>query len=60
VPLDQVDGPALTDAARQLLGDPNARAQARRLQQLYAAVDGPGAAADAIAELLSTTARARR
>ena len=60
VPLDQAGGSALTDAARQLLGDPNARAQARRLQQLYAAVDGPGAAADAIAELLSATAEARR
>ena len=60
VPLGQAGGSVLTDAARQLLGDPNARVQARRLQQLYAAVDGPGAAADAIASLLSTTAEARR
>ena len=43
--------PRLLAAARTLLADDRARAAARRLQALYAAVDGPGAAADAILEL---------
>jgi UDP:flavonoid glycosyltransferase YjiC (YdhE family) len=44
---------ALTDAARELLEDDRYREDARRLQAAYAAVDGPGAAADAILGLSS-------
>ena len=41
----------LTREAREILTDPRYRESARRLQQIFAVVDGPGAAADAIVEL---------
>ena len=42
---------ALTEGARELLADSRYRERARRLQEIVARVDGPGAAADAILEL---------
>ena len=43
---------ALTDAVRELLTDGHHRTRARQLQKVFAAIDGPGAAADAILTLL--------
>ena len=42
--------PAMTAAARDLLADAAARDSARRLKQIFAAVDGPAAAAQAVLE----------
>jgi UDP:flavonoid glycosyltransferase YjiC (YdhE family) len=44
----------ITDATRKLLTDSNYRARARQLQETFAAVDGPAAAADAILTLLDS------
>jgi UDP:flavonoid glycosyltransferase YjiC (YdhE family) len=41
----------MTAAARDLLADAAARDSARRLQQIFAAVDGPAAAAQAVLEI---------
>lgn len=41
----------LTEAATQILDDPTFASEARRIRDLYAAVDGPGNAAEAILEL---------
>jgi UDP:flavonoid glycosyltransferase YjiC (YdhE family) len=43
--------PALTAVARQMLDDDSYRRAAARIRQWYAAVDGPGATADAILAL---------
>ena len=43
--------PGMTAAARDLLADTAARDSARRLQQIFAAADGPAAAAQAILEI---------
>jgi UDP:flavonoid glycosyltransferase YjiC (YdhE family) len=51
VPLDRAGGPALTKAARELLGDDRFRRNARRLQAIFERSDGAGAAAEAILEL---------
>jgi UDP:flavonoid glycosyltransferase YjiC (YdhE family) len=51
VPQDFADPPALAEAARGLLASDAARRNARRLKQIFAAVDGPAAAADAVLEL---------
>jgi len=59
VPQAEAGGPRLLAAARALLADGRARAAARRVQELYAAVDGPGAAADAILELAAAGTPAR-
>jgi UDP:flavonoid glycosyltransferase YjiC (YdhE family) len=48
---DQVETPALTAAARDLLGSAEARRCAHRLKQAFAAVDGPAEAADAVLEV---------
>jgi UDP:flavonoid glycosyltransferase YjiC (YdhE family) len=56
VPPGDAGGPRLAAAARDLLADDGARAAARRLQALYAAVDGPAAAAEAILELAAASA----
>ena len=42
---------AMTSAARELLADAAYRTNAARIARIYAAADGPGAAADAIIEL---------
>jgi UDP:flavonoid glycosyltransferase YjiC (YdhE family) len=42
---------AMTVAARDLLADAAARDSARRLERIFAAVDGPAAAAQAILEI---------
>lgn len=42
----------LTETAREMLADDRYRDNARSLQAIFASVDGPGAAADAILELL--------
>lgn len=47
----RVASPALAAAVRAVLEDDGHRASARRVQAAMAAVDGPGAAADAILEL---------
>jgi UDP:flavonoid glycosyltransferase YjiC (YdhE family) len=47
---------AMTSAARELLADTSYRTNAARIARIYAAADGPGAAADAIIELASTSA----
>ena len=49
VPLHEVA--TLTRIARQMLADDRYRQNARRLQEAFARVDGPGAAADGIIEL---------
>jgi UDP:flavonoid glycosyltransferase YjiC (YdhE family) len=41
----------LTQAAARVLGEPRFRAEAQRIRDLYAAVDGPGNAAEAIIEV---------
>ena len=41
----------MTAAARDLLADTTARDSARRLKQIFAAVDGPAAAAQAVLEI---------
>jgi UDP:flavonoid glycosyltransferase YjiC (YdhE family) len=46
--------PAMTAAAQDLLADDAARASARRLRQIFAAVDGPAAAAQAVLEIATT------
>ena len=46
---------AVAEAARKLLTDRSYRARAQRLQETFAAVDGPGAAADAILTLLAAS-----
>jgi UDP:flavonoid glycosyltransferase YjiC (YdhE family) len=46
----------LTHAAEQILADERYRANARRLQEIFAATDGPGAAADAIVRLAAESA----
>jgi UDP:flavonoid glycosyltransferase YjiC (YdhE family) len=43
--------PAMTAAARDLLADDAARDSARRLKEIFAAVDGPAAAAQAVLEI---------
>ena len=48
--------PALTAAARDLLADAAARDSARRLKQIFAAVDGPAAAAQAVLETAAAQA----
>jgi UDP:flavonoid glycosyltransferase YjiC (YdhE family) len=47
--------PAMTATARDLLADAPARDSARRLQQIFAAVDGPTTAAQAITEIAAAT-----
>jgi UDP:flavonoid glycosyltransferase YjiC (YdhE family) len=51
VPQDSAGMPALAGAARGLLASDAARRGARRLQQIFAAVDGPAAAAGAVLEI---------
>ncbi|MGN6681718.1 MAG: glycosyltransferase [Streptosporangiaceae bacterium] len=51
VPQHVAELPALAEAARDLLASEAARHSAHRLQQIFAAVDGPAAAADAVLEL---------
>ena len=46
---------AMTSAARELLADVTYRTNAARIARIYAAADGPGAAAEAIIELASTS-----
>jgi len=46
---------AMTSAARDLLADVTYRTNAARIARIYAATDGPGAAAEAIIELASTS-----
>jgi UDP:flavonoid glycosyltransferase YjiC (YdhE family) len=48
--------PALTELARRILAEPRYREAARRLADIYATVDGAGAAADAILTLLPDSA----
>jgi UDP:flavonoid glycosyltransferase YjiC (YdhE family) len=45
VPLSMLDSESLTDAVRGVLADPQARAAAARVRDLYATTDGAGAAA---------------
>jgi UDP:flavonoid glycosyltransferase YjiC (YdhE family) len=45
----------MTSAAKELLADATYRTNAARIARIYAAADGPGAAADAIIELASTS-----
>ncbi|MBL0170126.1 MAG: hypothetical protein IPP90_05235 [Gemmatimonadaceae bacterium] len=42
-------------AARRLTGDPSFRMAAKRVQALYAGIDGPACAAKAIVDYLATT-----
>jgi len=51
VPQHAAELPALAEAVRDLLASEAARHSAHRLQQIFAAVDGPAAAADAVLEL---------
>ena len=53
VPRDFAGTAALADTAREMLTDDRYRDNARRLQAIFAQVDGPGAAADAILELVA-------
>lgn len=53
-------GPALATHAQQMLGDDGARRAANRVRGLYDAVDGPGAAAEAIMELATHHTPSRR
>jgi UDP:flavonoid glycosyltransferase YjiC (YdhE family) len=46
---------ALADAVQELLTSRRYRARAQHLHEAFAAVDGPGAAADAIIALLDST-----
>jgi UDP:flavonoid glycosyltransferase YjiC (YdhE family) len=48
--------PAMTAAARDLLTDDAARDSARRLKQIFAAADGPAAAAQAVLEIAAAQA----
>jgi UDP:flavonoid glycosyltransferase YjiC (YdhE family) len=43
--------PYIARVAREILDRPRFRTEARRIQELYAAVDGPGNAADAILQV---------
>jgi UDP:flavonoid glycosyltransferase YjiC (YdhE family) len=54
---DAAGTPALARAARELLASAGARRSARELQQIFAAVDGPGAAADAVLNLAALQPR---
>ncbi|MGN6796217.1 MAG: glycosyltransferase [Streptosporangiaceae bacterium] len=56
---DAAGTPALSQAAGDLLGSESARRSARRLQQIFAAVDGPDAAADAVLEIAMCQPRAQ-
>ena len=56
IPQKAAGTPALTAAARDLLADAAARDSARRLKQIFAAVDGPAAAAQAILETAAAQA----
>jgi UDP:flavonoid glycosyltransferase YjiC (YdhE family) len=60
VALSAAGTPALTGTARALLTDGRARENARRLQRVFAGVDGPGAAADAVIELAAGKHAGRR
>jgi UDP:flavonoid glycosyltransferase YjiC (YdhE family) len=53
VPPAEVESATLVGAIGELLGSTRHRNAARRLQAAMAAVDGPGAAADAIVELVA-------
>jgi UDP:flavonoid glycosyltransferase YjiC (YdhE family) len=53
VPRDEVDSATLAAAIAEVLGSTGHREAARRLQAAMAEVDGPGAAADAILELVA-------
>jgi UDP:flavonoid glycosyltransferase YjiC (YdhE family) len=55
---DAAGTPALAQAAGDLLASDSARRSARRLQQIFAAVDGPDAAADAVLEIAMCQPRA--
>jgi UDP:flavonoid glycosyltransferase YjiC (YdhE family) len=50
---DEVGSPRLIEAIGALLGSARHREAARRVQAAMAEVDGPGAAADAILELVA-------
>ena len=50
---DEVGSPRLIEAIGELLGSARHREAARRVQAAMAEVDGPGAAADAILELVA-------
>ena len=49
-------GPAMTSLVREVLDDPGYAQAARRVQGRYERADGPGAAADAILELVASAA----
>jgi len=49
---------AMTSAARELMADVTYRTNAARIARIYAAADGPGAAAEAIIELAATSSGA--
>jgi UDP:flavonoid glycosyltransferase YjiC (YdhE family) len=49
-------GAVLRETAREMLSDPRYRQEAQRIQAIFERTDGPGAAADAILELLRTGA----
>jgi UDP:flavonoid glycosyltransferase YjiC (YdhE family) len=51
VPQKAAGTPTMTAVARDLLADAAARDSARRLKQIFAAVDGPAAAAQAVLEV---------
>jgi UDP:flavonoid glycosyltransferase YjiC (YdhE family) len=55
VAYSEAGGEALRKAVREVLADGAYRDNARRLQAIYAQADGPGAAAEAILDLLHTT-----
>ena len=59
VPQDAANTEALADTAKTMLADGRCRDAARRVQALFARVDGPGASADAILELLGDGASRR-
>jgi len=54
VPQKAAGTPVMTAAARDLLANAAARDSARRLKQIFAAVDGPAAAAQAVLETAAT------
>ena len=49
--------PLIAAAARQILHTPSYRREARRIQELYRSIDGPGNAASAIMELTERRGR---
>jgi UDP:flavonoid glycosyltransferase YjiC (YdhE family) len=51
IPQHAAGTPAMTAAVRDLLADTTAQDSARRLQQIFAAADGPAAAAQAVLEI---------